>query len=134
MPDTSSSATNPKQVASARTETTGGELEPRRAQIIDIETRLETGPEVGSQRSIDPRRLYEVFSTETGRFEVDVSVALISETFFTSLMRLRRRGRIKRARKRESYLSGVVEPPHPGTFYWSLAGIRRSSISAFYGI
>jgi hypothetical protein len=89
MTDTHSSVTNPKHVASAYRETTGGELEPRRATLIDFATGLETAPAVRSQRSIDPRRLYEFYSIETEKFETDVPVALISETFSTSLQRLR---------------------------------------------
>ncbi|HSZ77197.1 MAG TPA: hypothetical protein VK775_07340 [Chthoniobacterales bacterium] len=89
MADTNSSGTNAKHVASAYREATGGELEPRRAPIIDIATGLETGPGVLSQDRIEARRLYEFFSVETGKFEVDVPVAIISETLATSLQRVR---------------------------------------------
>src|SRR5271169_5097557 len=89
MSDTSSSSTSAKHVATGHTPTTGSELEPRKAPIINIATGLETRPSVRSRDSIGPRELYEFYSKETARFEVDVPVALMSDAFSTSLQQLR---------------------------------------------
>jgi hypothetical protein len=106
MPDTDSSSANGKYIASTSPQSTGGELESRKqAKIISIATGHETRPDIGTKQPIEPTKLYEYFSRETGRFEVDVPVALISDAFATSLQHLRSAAGEANELERENHVS-----------------------------
>lgn len=105
MSDTNSSGANGKYVAPVHPESTGGELQPRRqAKIIDITTASEI-PALRSEQAIEIEKLYEFFSHETGKFEVDVPVALISQTLGASLQRLRNAAAETNQLERENHVS-----------------------------
>ncbi|SRR6266404_9265826 len=90
MADTSSAFINGKDISSGVTSPTGGDIsEQIRSKVIEITSFQRTGKEPVSEESIEPAKLYEYFSPETGQFVVDAPLGLISKALGVSLQRLR---------------------------------------------
>jgi hypothetical protein len=106
MAETASSGANGKYVELHTGQSTGGELrEAEERRIIEFPASSETRLKFGTQDAIDPTKLYQFYSPETGKFEVDVPVAVISQIFALSLQHLRSAAGEANELQRENHVS-----------------------------
>ncbi|MGA3177478.1 MAG: hypothetical protein ABSE19_09030 [Candidatus Acidiferrum sp.] len=90
MSDTTSSGANGKIVNWASVPSTGGDLDPgKQARIVKLPPSAQPSHQTLQQQPLEPAKLYEFFSRETGSFEVDVPIAIASRAFGESLERMR---------------------------------------------
>lgn len=86
MTDTANSQSNGKHISLGSTAPTGGDL---LSNVIEITTAKQTRPEVSTEESIDPAKLYEYFSPDKNEFVVDVPLGLIAKELAAIVHRFR---------------------------------------------
>lgn len=90
MSATGSGRINGKYTSSGYESPTGGDIGTQRpTNVVEITSHLRTPSETQTPEYIEPQKLYEYFSSDTGQFVVDAPLGIISKSLAASLQRLR---------------------------------------------
>lgn len=103
MPDTTASRVNGQDVTSRSQVPTGGEVVQHKSLSLSPIRVVE--PVAPPGETIAPEKLYQYFSQETGRFEVDAPIGVISKTLGEVLERLRQAGQESGELQRENHIA-----------------------------